>query len=269
MLFYLLLAVVGIQFIHIILSHNFTWSGVLNYMVPYWTKGDFEDRILGILQLLIIMCISFVKATKTEGFIEMSMVFILTFISFIWLIKVLLNLVEWIQEYIHTMPLNIVFTLAVPCIILLNLKQMNEWIEIQVCFIALLMSVLIVYMELISIVLGRGNYMSSAKYLIQNSAHKLKSILTWFVIILVNLYTLLLFIQFFMGAEAHHFIENEVLTKSSAVDLFYYLVVTFTTVGFGDISPHTMIAKVITALVALSGMLFTGIFVGCILNLKE
>ena len=269
MLIYILLALLGIQFMSRINECPIKGREILYYLIPYWKRGDNEDRILGVLQLFIIVCISIMKAAKTDGFMEKGAVFVLTFISLVWLIKILLNLLEWFQEYVHTMTINIVFTLTVPSIILLNLSQLDGWIETQVCFIALLMSVLIVYMELISIVLGKENYKATTKYLIQNSALKLKSILTWFFIILINLYTLLLFIQFYIEPKAHHFIDNEVLTKSSAVDLFYYLIVTFTTVGFGDISPHTMIAKIASVFVALSGMLFTGIFVGCILNLKE
>lgn len=267
MLVYILLALLGIQFMNRINERSISGREILYYLIPYWKTGDNEDKILGILQLFIIGCVSLIKAMKTEGMIEKGIIFALTFISLIWLIKMLLTLLEWFEEYVHTMTINIIFTLAVPTIILLNLSQLEGWIERQVCFIALLMSVLIVYMELIGIVLGKCK--TATKYLIQNSALKLKSILTWFFIILVNLYTLLLFIQFYIEPKAHHFIDNEVLTKSSAVDLFYYLIVTFTTVGFGDISPHTMIAKIASAVVALSGMLFTGIFVGCILNLKE
>lgn len=267
MLVYILLALLGIQFINRINECSINGKDILVYLIPYWKTGDNEDRILGILQLFIISCMSLIKAMKTEGMIEKGIIFVLTFISLIWLIKILLTLLEWFEEYVHTMTINIVFTLAVPTIILLNLSQLEGWIERQACFIALVMSVLIVYMELIGIVLGK--HKTATKYLVQNSALKFKSILTWFFIILVNLYTLLLFIQFYIEPKAHHFIDNEVLTKSSAVDLFYYLIVTFTTVGFGDISPHTMIAKIASAFVALSGMLFTGIFVGCILNLKE
>ena len=267
MLVYILLALLGIQFINRIDECCINRKDILCYLIPYWKTGDNEDKILGILQLFIIGCMSLIKAVKTEGIMEKAIIFVLTFISLIWLIKVLLTLLEWFEEYVHTMTINIVFTLAVPTIILVNLSQLEGWIERQACFIALVMSVLIVYMELIGIVLGK--HKTATKYLVQNSALKFKSILTWFFIILVNLYTLLLFIQFYIEPKAHHFIDNEILTKSSAVDLFYYLIVTFTTVGFGDISPHTMIAKIASAFVALSGMLFTGIFVGCILNLKE
>ena len=266
---YFLIAVLGVQLINQFNDQSMSFEKVIQYLIPYWHDGDFEDRILGIVQLFIVGCISVIRAIKAGTILEGCLVFFLTFMTFVWGIRVLLCLIEWLQEYIHTMTINLFFALAVPGIILLNLSRMKEGLEAQISLVALLMSLLIVYMELISMVLGKGAYKKSTHYLIQNSAMKLKSILTWLIIIMINLYTLLLFIQFYVEAKAHPFIESEVLSKSSAVDLFYYLIVTFTTVGFGDISPHTLMAKLVSSLVALSGMLFTGIFVGCILNLKE
>lgn len=269
MLVYFLLALIGIQLMRSIQTQPVTLEGILTYLMPYWKKGDYEDRILGIFQLFIIGCISGMQSIQTKGVMPSVLVFFFTFMSLVWLIKLLICVLEWFNEYIKTMTINIIFTVIVPILVILNLGQMDEKLEIYICLWALLMSLIIVYMELISIVLGRGMYKKASKYLVLGSASKLKSILTWFFIILLNLYTLILFIQFYIETSNYHFIETKVLNRASAVDLFYYLVVTFTTVGFGDISPHTLIAKVVTAIVALSGMVFTGIFVGCILNLKE
>ena len=269
MLIYFLIVVMCVQFIRHIGSRSITLDGIIHYLMPYWKEGDREDRIIGVLQLFIVGCISFLMATHVEVTLQKVMVFLLTFMSLVWFMKIALCTIEWLQDYIHTMTVNIIFTLVVPIIILINLQQIDAYIEIQICLCALFMSVLIVYMELINLVLGQGEYQKAAKYLVTNSGRKLKSILTWLVIILVNLYTLVLFIQFYIDTNDYHFIQTKVLNKASAVDLFYYLIVTFTTVGFGDISPHTLLAKMVSALVALSGMVFTGVFVGCILNLKE
>lgn len=269
MLVYFLLAVMGVQILRSLQKQSITCEGILVYFMPYWKKGNMEDRLLGLLQLFIIGCISLLQSIRVSHMMPKIVVFFLTFISLVWLIKLLICVLEWLEEYIKTMTVNIVFVLIVPVIVLLNLGQMDEPIEIQICLCALMMSLVIVYMELISIVLGRGIYKRAAKYLTVGSGSKLKSIVTWFFIILLNLYTLVLFIQFYIETNTYHFIESKVLNKASAVDLFYYLIVTFTTVGFGDISPHTLIAKMVSAIVALSGMVFTGIFVGCILNLRE
>ncbi len=269
MLVYFLAVLIGIQVLRSIEKQSITCEGLLVYLMPYWKNGNIEDRLLGLLQLFMIGCISFIRAIEVHGVTAKIVVFLLIFITLVWLIKFLICVLEWFEAYIKTMTVNILFTLFVPILVLLNMGQMNETIEIQICLCALLMSLVIVYMELISIVLGKGIYKKAAKYLMMGSESKLKGILSWFFIILLNLYTLVLFIQFYIETSTYHFIESKVLNKASAVDLFYYLVVTFTTVGFGDISPHTLIAKVVSAVVALSGMVFTGIFVGCILNLKE
>lgn len=269
MLIYVLLTLVLMQLIGYIKNQSITWESILEYSIPYWKQGTHTDKALGIGQMIMIGVVSFLKAAKASTLLEALIIFLFIFISFVWGIKLLLCVIEWLQEYIYTMTINIVFTMIVPLIIMMNLNHIDTDLEIQVCFLALLMSIVIVYMELISLVLGRGYHKEVTRYLKINYAVKLKSILTWFFIILLNLYTLLLFIQFYMGVEQHHFIEAEHFNKASAVDLFYYLVVTFTTVGFGDISPHTLLAKLISSLIALSGMIFTGVFVGCILNLKE
>ncbi len=269
MFVYFLIALMGVQILKRFKNEPFSLEGLLAYLIPYWKEGDGEDKLLGILQIVIVSCISLIQAIKTVGLGEQLIIFTLTFVSLIWMIKTLIGVMEWLEEYLHIMTVNVIFTTGVPLIILLNMYQIQGPIEIKVCLIALLMSIVIVYTELISMILGTGSYKHMTKKILGNNGLKLKSILTWFFIILGNFYTLLLFIQFYMGERMHHFIEAERLTKESAVDLFYYLIVTFTTVGFGDIRPNTLMAKLVTALIALSGMLFTGIFVGSILTLEE
>lgn len=269
MIIYLLIALISLQLFKRLRNESISFNDVMIYLIPYWKEGDGEDRVLGILQLFIVACISLLKAIKTVEIGEQVLVFLFTFLSFIWLIKILIITVEWLQDYFYTMTINIVFTVMVPAMILLNLNHLTDTLEIKVCLVALFMSIMIVYTELIGIVLGIGSSNHITKKMMSNNGLKLKSILTWFAIILGNLYTLVLFTQFYMNEKLHHFIQAETLTKESAVDLFYYLIVTFTTVGFGDISPNTLLAKMVTALIAMSGMLFTGVFVGSILNLEE
>ncbi|MCT4617237.1 MAG: potassium channel family protein [Candidatus Gracilibacteria bacterium] len=53
------------------------------------------------------------------------------------------------------------------------------------------------------------------------------------------------------------------------VDYFYYSIVTFTTVGFGDISPVYQIAKIFTMWEIMSSYLFIVLIIGNIGKLKE
>lgn len=251
------------------MSHVYSLEQVIAYLIPYWERGDGADRLLGIFQISIISFMSFYKAIQSETLEEGLIIFLVTFLSFVWAIKLLTVLIEWLQDYIRTMPINILFTLLVPLLVGEQMNQMKSEVEMSACLVALLMSLIIVYMELISLVLGSNKTSQWKKYSLNTHAMKIKSILTWLIIILINLYSLLAFIQFNMATNTWHFIPTTTLNKESAVDLLYYLVITFTTVGFGDIQPHTLIAKMITILIAISGMLFTGIFVASILTLEE
>ena len=266
---YFLMALISLQFFKRLKDEPPSLNGIMLYLVPYWKQGDGEDKVLGILQLFIVGCISLLKAIQTDEVGSQILVFSFTFLSFVWMIKMLIITVEWLQDYFKTMTVNILFTIMVPVIILFNLNGLSNELEVKVCFIALFMSIMMVYTELIGVVLGIGNHSLATQKITQSNPMKLKSIFTWFFIILGNLYTLILLIQFYMDKKVHHFIEAEQLTRESAIDLFYYLIVTFTTVGFGDISPNTLLAKMVTALIAMSGMLFTGVFVGSVLNLEE
>lgn len=52
-------------------------------------------------------------------------------------------------------------------------------------------------------------------------------------------------------------------------DLFYYTIVTFTTIGFGDIVPLTNAAKVMAVLISLSSILCLSVFVGSIYSIRN
>lgn len=262
MLVYFLLGIIIIQFMKQVNNKIENLKDCLCYLIPFETK---RDKI----QLLVTLGFSLMICVKVSGILQKITLFFLAYVSIIWLTKIAIYLIEWLEEYLSIMPTHVIFTFIIPFIIFINLKYIDTAIETWVYFCALLMNVVMTYIELISFLLGRRAYKKTAKYLVTNNARKLKSILTWLFVILLNLYTLVLFIQFYIKACHYHFIETQVLNKTAAVDLFYYLIVTFTTVGFGDIQPHTLVAKLVTALIALSGMIFTCVFVACILNLKE
>lgn len=68
-------------------------------------------------------------------------------------------------------------------------------------------------------------------------------------------------IYFFMGAE-HFFHENH--TQHQLIDYLYFSVVTFTTLGYGDIVPATAISKVVVTVEVLSGYIMLGLFISLI-----
>lgn len=230
----------------------------ISWFVPYYKHKDQGERLIGLVQAIAIAIMSCINAFRVSSYIEGLFIFCVTFIVWTWLIKLMVAGLDWLQTYSRMLTLNGAFTIFVPPLILWHMPKMCSVLEIRLTFMTLILSTLIVYVEIIHIVIENKHHMSKAI--------QIKSILTWLVIILMNLYTLLMFVQFYMNVKAHHFIAAEHVTKEAMVDLFYYLIVTFTTVGFGDIRPSTALAKVITCIIAISGMLFTGMFMGAILS---
>lgn len=265
----LLILLMLVKFSKIIEDKTLSTSTLFECIIPYWKNGNLQDRMIGVLQVLIISTISIMSAVHGKSGVEYIILFILTFVTYTWAMRFVVLFILWIQEYINRISLNAYFSVIAPIIILFCIKEIDSKIEINSAFAILLMSLVMVYIELIKIVTGYSSTIEPIKTVAMRKGLKIKSIVTWFMMIIINLYTLLLFVQFYFGPEKHHFIRAESLDFESAVDIFYYLVLTFTTVGFGDIRPSTVLAKLITVIISVSGMLFTGMFIGIILSLDE
>lgn len=233
----------------------------ISWFIPYYNSRDKGERLAGILQVGVVVVVSCMNAFKVASYKESILIFCVTFIVCTWLIRFMVVGLNWLQTYSQMLTLNGAFTILAPLIILWHMPKIDDMIEIQLTFMTLLLSTFNVYREIIHIVIGNKMYMSKAV--------QIKSILTWLGIILMNLYSLLVFVQFYMNVKAHHFIAAEHLTREAMIDLFYYLIITFTTVGFGDIRPTTNLAKVVTCIIAISGMLFTGMFMGAVLSTED
>lgn len=228
------------------------------WLIPCCRSKDKGEQLACFLQVIVVAIISMLNALRVSSYIQGCVIFCITFIVCTWLIKVMVATLDWLQTYGKMLTLNGAFAICAPLIILWHMPKMCSVLEIRLTFLTLLLSTCIVYGEIIHIVIGKDTHLSKEV--------QIKSILTWLAIILMNLYALLVFVQFYMNVKAHHFIAAEHLTKEAMVDLFYYLIVTFTTVGFGDIRPSTSLAKMVTSIIAISGMLFTGMFMGAILS---
>ncbi|WP_054742491.1 potassium channel family protein [Cellulosilyticum ruminicola] len=233
-------------------------GGIIDWFIPFYNSADKGERLAGLLQIGVVAVVSFINTLKVVDYKEGLLIFCVTFIVCTWLIRVMVIALNWLNTYSKMLTLNGAFTILAPLIILWHMPKMNSMVEIQLTFMTLLLSTFNVYGEVVHIVTGHKLYSSKSI--------QIKSILTWLGIILMNLYCLLVFVQFYMNVKVHHFIAAEQLTREAMIDLFYYLIVTFTTVGFGDIRPTTNLAKVITCIIAISGMLFTGMFMGAILS---
>ncbi|MDZ4994713.1 two pore domain potassium channel family protein [Clostridium perfringens] len=52
-------------------------------------------------------------------------------------------------------------------------------------------------------------------------------------------------------------------------DLFYYTIITFATIGYGDIVPNTFLAKIISILISVTSVVCISVFLSSILSYKE
>lgn len=85
-------------------------------------------------------------------------------------------------------------------------------------------------------------------------------------ILMVGLIVLNLFLGvcFINGAETGAFSNSP-----NAFDLFYYTIITFTTIGYGDITPLSIGAKAISIVISVTSVICLTIFLSTILSYKD
>ena len=79
-----------------------------------------------------------------------------------------------------------------------------------------------------------------------------------FVMVLFQLTPVLLFLSGIIGISAHFVGKRE---KWGRFDTFYYACITATTVGYGDFRPKAKRSRVLAIVIALTGLIITGIVV--------
>jgi voltage-gated potassium channel len=60
-----------------------------------------------------------------------------------------------------------------------------------------------------------------------------------------------------------------VLEDLSPLNAYYFVLTTALTIGYGDITPHTDLGKLLAPLVGLTGMLMTGVFIAVAVRALE
>ncbi|MCI5637571.1 MAG: potassium channel family protein [Sarcina ventriculi] len=81
------------------------------------------------------------------------------------------------------------------------------------------------------------------------------------IMIILNLYLAVVLIN---SGNPHAFTN-----KPTNFDLFYFTLITFTTVGYGDIIPITGLAKIVTMFIAVTSVICISIFISSILSHKD
>lgn len=108
--------------------------------------------------------------------------------------------------------------------------------------------------------------------LIKNPMHiksKNKTIISSITITSVLLLFLVILNLFLATCLINQIYPESFSNVSSNFDLFYYTIVTFTTVGYGDITPLTAPAKLISIIISITSVVCITIFLSSVLSYKE
>lgn len=81
------------------------------------------------------------------------------------------------------------------------------------------------------------------------------------LMLIINLYLIVCLIN---GLEKGAF-----LNTNTNFDLFYYTVITFTTIGYGDIIPTTVLAKIASMLISVTSVVCLSVFLSSVLSYKD
>lgn len=90
------------------------------------------------------------------------------------------------------------------------------------------------------------------------------------IIIAALLILILLILNLYLGVCLVNGLgENVYANATGYFDLFYYTIITFTTIGYGDIIPTTMAAKVLAIIISITSVVCLTVFLGSILSYKD
>ena len=95
-----------------------------------------------------------------------------------------------------------------------------------------------------------------------NFARVLIAAILVLVMLVMNLYLAVCFVNALADGVAY-------LNATGNFDLFYYTIITFVTIGYGDIVPVTTSAKVVAIVISITSVICLTIFLSSILSSKE
>ena len=111
-------------------------------------EKNWQDKLLGLLQMGVILLLSIGKTLRLENNSQRWMVFLLAFFTYSLLLKILISFILWLLEYLMSMTLGVTFSILIPTIILLFFSVINTPFIRQVALMALVLSVVMVYLEM-------------------------------------------------------------------------------------------------------------------------
>ncbi len=81
------------------------------------------------------------------------------------------------------------------------------------------------------------------------------------IMLILNLYLAVCFVD---GLEGQSYTN-----VNGYFDLFYYTIITFTTIGYGDITPLTVPAKIVAIIISITSVICLTVFLSSVFSYKD
>lgn len=147
-----------------------------------------------------------------------------------------------------------------------KLKYLFILVAISVIFIWVMYFSPRSYLSLVSFVLSLSVFFATIVLLIQQIVHS-KEVNSKVILEAISAYLLLGVMFTLTNSLIWTFDHNSIgITSPDIADFIYYSFITLTTVGFGDISPYSDLAKMASVLFSLSGQLYLTIIMAFIIG---
>lgn len=89
------------------------------------------------------------------------------------------------------------------------------------------------------------------------------------VSLIILIVVVMIVINLFLGVCLANSLKGAYSSNAGYFDLFYYTIVTFTTIGFGDIIPLSIPAKIVAIVISATSILCITIFLGSIYSYRD
>jgi hypothetical protein len=266
---------------------------ILNINKSYSNLINSQGKIIKVLLIIVITVIilqmvimSYIKTINKTGqvfsikIIVLTMVlFLFVFICMYFLFGIPLLILSKFNEVINKMKNNkisfkliISFSIIIFYSFFLFIAKDTMLYYKNIVFIGLAISYMLNFQMLINIIINPLCFFIDDKENInkcdRNSVLKItmSGAIIVLILIIINLFLCVLMVSYSYKNAYFCSISGQSI---DIFDLFYYTIISFTTIGYGDIVPQIFQSKLISVIIAFTSTLCLVIAVGSVLSVKD